>query len=125
MGMDTLVIKIPVDKIEDWPSFHDVFQRTLGFPQFYGRNMNAWIDCMTSVDLAEDGMSAVTVKPGQMLVLEIQDPFEFKKRCPEQYDALIECSAFVNFRRVDIGGTPVLAILLVGPSPTKERSANL
>jgi RNAse (barnase) inhibitor barstar len=112
MGM--LIVAIPVEKIRDWPTFHDVFQQTLGFPQFYGRNMDAWIDCMTSVDSPEDGLSAVTVEPNQILVLKIEDPFEFKKRCPEQFDAIMEGSAFVNFRRTEIGKAPVLALLLNG-----------
>jgi len=55
--MDPLFVTVPVEKITDWPSFHDVFQETLGFPKFYGRNMNAWIDCMTSIDTPEDGLS--------------------------------------------------------------------
>ena len=100
----------------DWPSFHDVFQRELGFPDFYGRNMNAWIDCVTSVDTPSDGMTTVTVQPGEILVLRIDEPFEFRGRCPEQYDALVECTAFVNYRRVEIGEPPVLALLLVGRS---------
>jgi hypothetical protein len=107
---------IPVEKISDWPSFHDVFQRVLGFPDFYGRNMNAWIDCMTSVDTPADRMSTVTVQPGEILVLRIDDPFDFRRRCSEQYDALMECTAFVNFRRVEIGEPPPLALLLVGKS---------
>lgn len=109
-----MVITIPVHEITDWPTFHDVFKRALGFPDFYGRNMNAWIDCMTSVDAAEDGLSSVTVAPGEILVLRIDDPFGFRQRCPEQYDALIECSAFVNFRRTELGETPALALLLTG-----------
>ena len=40
--MKPSVIKIPVDTIIDWESFHDVFQTALGFPSFYGRNMNAF-----------------------------------------------------------------------------------
>jgi hypothetical protein len=44
-------------------------------------------------------------------------PFEFKKRCPDQYDALIQCSAFVNYRRVEIGEPLVLALLLIGSAP--------
>lgn len=76
--------------------------------------MNAWIDCMTSVDAPPDGLSTVTVEPGEILVLRIDEPFEFRRRCPEQYDALVECTAFVNFRRVEIGELPVLALLLVG-----------
>ena len=62
----------------------------------------------------EDGLSAATVKAGQLLVLKIDDPFAFKKRCPEQYDALVECSASVNFRRTEIGEAPVIALLLNG-----------
>jgi len=109
-------VTIPVDKIADWPSFHYIFQGELGFPDFYGRNMNAWIDCMTSVDAPLDGLSTVTVEPGEILVLRIDGPFEFRRRCPEQYDALIECTAFVNYRRVEVGEPPVLALLLVGRS---------
>lgn len=109
-------VTIPVKKIVDWSSFHDTFHCELGFPDFYGRNMDAWIDCMTSVDTSSDGMTIATVQPGETLVLRIDEPFEFRRRCPEQYDALVECKAFVNFRRVEIGEPPVLALLLVGRS---------
>ena len=45
--------------IHDCNSFHDEFARVFGFPSFYGRNMNAWIDCMTSLDEPEDGMTSI------------------------------------------------------------------
>ena len=112
--MKPVFINVPVQKIADWPSFHDVFQEALGFPEFYGRNMDAWIDCMSSIDSPEDGLTSVTVKSDQILVLRIDDPFGFRERCPEQFKALIECSAFVNFRRAEVGETPVLALLLSG-----------
>jgi RNAse (barnase) inhibitor barstar len=121
--MEPLVITVPVEHITDWPSFHDVFQRSFGFPDFYGRNMDAWIDCMTSLDTAEDGLTTVWVKTGQILILRIDDPFDFRRRCPEQYEALIECSAFVNFRRVEVGEPPVLALLFSGR--TKPRSEDM
>jgi hypothetical protein len=111
--MEPVVIAIPVDRISDWASFHEIFKNALGFPDFYGRNMDAWIDCMTYVDAA-DGLSTVNVPRGGFLMLRIDNPYDFKKRCPEQYDALIECSAFVNFRRCESGETPVLALLLNG-----------
>jgi RNAse (barnase) inhibitor barstar len=74
--MEPVLVAIPVDRITDWPSFHDVFQGALGFPSFYGRNMDAWIDCMTSVDAAADGLTTVTVPPVGVLVLRIDDPFD-------------------------------------------------
>jgi len=109
-----MIVTIPVDEITDWPTFHEVFKKAMGFSHFYGRNMDAWIDCMTSVDTPADGLSSVTVAPGEILILRIDDPFGFRRRCPEQYDALLECSGFVNFRRTELGEAPVLAVLLNG-----------
>jgi len=110
----TTVVSIPTDQIEDWDSFHRVFRETLGFPDFYGCNMNAWIDCLSYVDDADAGMSTTTVSPGDLLTLRIDNAPDFKRRCPEQYDALFECTAFVNYRRMDLGEAPVLALMLNG-----------
>jgi hypothetical protein len=87
-----------------------VFSAALGFPKFYGRNMDAWIDCMTSVDEPGDGLTKIHAPPGGVLVLSISDATEFAARCPAIYDALIECSAFVNYRRMEVGESPVLAL---------------
>ena len=112
--METKVVAVPVDQINDWPTFHDVFQRVLGFPEFYSCNMGAWNDCMTSLDRPEGGMSTVTVPRGGLVVFAIDGADDFKKRCPEQYDALIDGSAFVNYRRMEIGEPPVIALRLSG-----------
>jgi len=55
-------IQIDGSKITDWDSFHDHFSEALGFPGFYGRNMDAWNDCMTSLDAPSDGLSSVHVR---------------------------------------------------------------
>jgi len=56
--MKTMVITIPADQIKDWDSFH--FQATVGFPDYYGRNMDAWIDCMTHIDDRGIGLTATS-----------------------------------------------------------------
>ena len=48
------VVTIPTGQIRDWGTFHSVFQTALGFPEFYGRSMNAWIDCLTHFDDGDD-----------------------------------------------------------------------
>jgi hypothetical protein len=103
-------VQIDGSKITNWGSFHDRFLETLGFPEFYSRNMDAWIDCMTSLDAPEDGMSSVHVTPGDTLVLCISGARDLKKRCPDIYDALVECSAFVNYRRIEIGRQAILVL---------------
>ncbi len=103
-------VQIDGSKITSWDSFHEQFSETLGFPGFYGRNMNAWNDCMTSLDAPEDGLSSIHVASGDVLVICVSGAGEFKKRCPEIYDALVECSAFVNYRRIEKGAPAVLAL---------------
>ena len=104
------LVKVDCARIKDWDTFHDEFHRVLGFPDFYGRNMNAWIDCMTFLDDPGAGMSTIHCDVGKMVTIELENVKEFKKRCPEQYDAIIECSAFVNWRRIETGELPVLAL---------------
>jgi Barstar (barnase inhibitor) len=103
------VIEVPMSQIRDWDTFHDTFAQTLGFPDFYGRNMDAWIDCLTYADEA-DGMRAITAGPGEILTLQLEDCREFRTRCPEIYHALIDCAAFVNWRRIERRSRSILAL---------------
>ena len=103
-------IQIETDRISDWDTFHDVFAEALGFPTFYGRNMDAWIDCMSYLDDSDAGMTKINCKKGDFVVLELTDAKKFKERCREQYDAIVECTAFVNFRNLDVGENPVLML---------------
>lgn len=106
----TPVVKVDASRITDWVSFHDVFAEALGFPDFYGRNMDAWNDCMTDLDAPEAGMTRVHVRRGGVVTLLIEHVTDFAARCPEQYAALVECSSFVNWRRLEQGEPAVLAL---------------
>lgn len=72
--------------------------------------MNAWIDCMSSLDRPDDGMSMVHCAVGSILTIELNHASDFASRCPEQYEALADCAQFVNKRRLDIGEAAVLAL---------------
>ncbi|HEY8615256.1 barstar family protein [Phenylobacterium sp.] len=108
--MRTTVVVVPTDAIVDWDTFHSVFEHRLEFPSYYGRNMDAWIDCLTYADDA--GMLGQAVAKGGLLTLRLEGHAAFKERCPAQYEALVECTGFVNSRRIEIGEEPVLALLL-------------
>ncbi|GEM_PF-6326916 len=59
-------VRILTNQITDWDSFHAVFKKAMGFPSFYGTNMDARIDCMR--DVYEDtGMSRILLEPGEVL----------------------------------------------------------
>lgn len=82
-----------------------------GFPDFYGKNMDAWIDCMSSLD--EEGMTRFLIKPDEMLQIEITETEAFRTRLREIFDAFVDCSAFVNQRYTDSGRTPALSLVFV------------
>jgi hypothetical protein len=108
--MSNVVARIDARRIRDWDSFHDVFREAFGFPAFYGRNMNAWIDCLTSLDDPEDGLTSIHAPSGGMVVLQLDNVSDFASRLPEQYAAVVECSAFVNWRRMEVGQKPVVVL---------------
>jgi hypothetical protein len=45
-----------------------------------------------------------------VVVLQLEHVTDFAVRCPEQYAAIVECSSFVNWRRIENGAGPVLAL---------------
>jgi hypothetical protein len=112
--VDTKIITLPAHRIENWETFHAVCKESFGFPDFYGRNMDAWIDCMSYIDETDAGMTNPSVEKGGLVVIKVDEAPEFAKRCPEQYSALLECTAFVNYRRVKRGEPALLALMLVG-----------
>jgi hypothetical protein len=89
---------------------HAVFAEVMGFPPFYGRNWDAWIDCMTSLDSPEDGMTSVHAPPGGVLILQIDNYKYLKRMRPDIADCIVECSAFVNWRRLAVGERAVIAL---------------
>lgn len=102
MDIDTM-------KITNWESFHAYFKEKFCFPNYYGNNMDAWIDCMTYID-DQDGMFAAkaSLAINDSIVLNILNAGDFIDRLPEIYNALVECSSFVNYRRIEGGDSALL-----------------
>lgn len=90
--------KIDSTRINNWQSFHDLFAKQFNFPEYYGRNMNAWIDCIE--DYVIDGIT----------VLDFGNCSNLKSEHPEIHNAILESSAFINHRSTESGGTPHLII---------------
>lgn len=91
-------------QLVDWPAFHDTFAQALGFPDFYGRNQDAWIDCMTRLD--EPGFCVNGLDAGRLLLLQI----DTTGADAAILTALLEMSAFVNHRRLQTGQAPILIL---------------
>ena len=105
-------VRLDTSSISDWDSFHKTCREVFGFPDFYGMNMNAWIDCLTYLDEG-DGMSRFHLAAGERLNIEVSDTKSFNARLPEIFDALVECSAFVNQRYLEAGKSPLLSLVFL------------
>ena len=103
-------VRIDGRQITNWRTFHNVFSKAFGFPGFYGRNMDAWIDCLTSVDDPDSGMTKVFATSSDPVVLQIDHVDYIRRRDEKIYEAIVECSAFVNWRRMDVGEPPILML---------------
>ncbi len=104
--------KVAIDcrKIVDEKTLHDVFAHAFGFPKSYGRNMDALIDCLGSLDDPKAGMSTIHAPNGTVVLLQLEHLSEFSKRLPQLFHSIIDCTAFVNFRQVEAGRPPVIAL---------------
>lgn len=103
-------ISLKEEQISTWDKFHNTFSELLGFPEWYGRNLDAWIDCMTYLDDDEGNITQFQLSSEELLIIEIEDAAKYKGEQKEILEALIDCSAFVNYRRIDIGQRPIIIL---------------
>src|SRR5215213_9198585 len=99
-------VLINAQELTSWDEFHDLFSKLFGFPDFYGRNMNAWIDCMS--DLDEGSMSTFVLAPEEDLIIAISNCSSLSGTQKAIFEALVDCSCFINHRRLDVGERPYI-----------------
>jgi hypothetical protein len=102
-------VVLPTDQIRNDKTFHAACQRVFGFPDFYGHNMDAWIDCLSCLDDPGAEMSSLTLAPGELLIIVVPDSAQLKD---EVFNALIDGTITVNSRFVERGKPPLLALVL-------------
>ena len=103
-------IKIDFEKIIDWETFHSVFSEAMGFPDFYGNNNNAWIDCMSYLD-EDTGMTKIIVEPGQSLNIIVSGTKVAIESASEVFLGFIDIVAAVNCRYIEANTTTRLKII--------------
>jgi hypothetical protein len=105
-------VKLDGAQIKDWEAFHVACQREFGFPDYYGRNMDAWVDCLSYLR-DEEGMSKFRLAENEVLEIEIAHSAQLKQNQPEILDELTFCVEAINDRYADYGEKPALKLLLL------------
>ncbi|HUO06712.1 MAG TPA: barstar family protein [Phycisphaerae bacterium] len=104
------LLQLDARRITGWGTFHDLFSQLFGLPPNYPRTMNAWMNALFSLDDPAKALTSLQVSPGSMLILQLDNVDEFAEKCRPQYDAIIECIAMVNLRRLEAGAQPIVAL---------------
>jgi hypothetical protein len=103
-------VQLDARNMTDWPGFHKESRLVFGFPDFYGNNLSAWIDCLSSLRDG-DGMSRFTLGPQESLEVEILHAGVLRSKAPDIADALQDVVDEVNERCAERGESPVLHLV--------------
>ncbi|GAC1411425.1 MAG: barstar family protein [Burkholderiaceae bacterium] len=95
----------------DWDAFHTNSQAAFGFPTSYGRNMDAWIDCLSYLR-DHDAMSTIRLKAGEVLHIEIVHTDAWRASQPDMLNEVLYCISGINERYDDYGEKPALRVTL-------------
>lgn len=104
-----MIIRLDARRLNDSAGLHAALNEAFGFTDEYGNNLDALVDCLTYLDDPKTRMSRVQLVPGQvaLLVLEHNDA---KGKQATVVRTLLDAIAFVNWRRLEKGQPPVLAV---------------
>jgi hypothetical protein len=105
-------VRLDGERINDWDSFHAECQREFGFPEGYGRNMDAWVDCLSYLR-DEEGMSKFRLGSDETLKIELSHTDLLRMKMPEILDDLTFCIMAINERYEDYGEKPALNLILL------------
>jgi hypothetical protein len=104
-----MIIRIDARRLTDSAGLHAALNEAFGFPDDYGKNLDALVDCLTYLDDPKTGMSRVQLFPGQVALL-VLDHADAKGKQSAQLQSLLDAIAFVNWRRLEQAQPPVLAV---------------
>lgn len=84
---------------------HLYLKEIFGFPDFYGENINALIDCLSSLKYPEDGMVSINIEKNQFLLLRIRNVSDL-----EIFNMVLIAIKNVNKRYLDTLGNSCILI---------------
>src|SRR5215212_8312006 len=105
-----MLIRIDAGRLTDAAGLHAALGEAFGFTPRYGNNLDALADCLTHLDDPRAALSRVQVFPGQVALLVVEHTHGMSKPAAAQVKSLTDVVAFVNWRRLEKGQPPILAM---------------
>lgn len=107
-----VTVDIPTAAISDAATFHDVVQRALRLPDYYGHNLDALDECLYDLATGETNgwHDPIVLGAHEILAVNLGEIAPFRKRCPELLDALLDVFAWTNLRLTEEGREPRIVV---------------
>jgi hypothetical protein len=105
-----MIVRIDARRLTDARGLHAALAEAFGFPPDYGNNLDALIDVLTHLDDPAAGMTRVHVFPDRVVTLAIEHVAAAGRSAAGPLRDLVDAAAFVNWRRLEHGRPPVLAV---------------
>ena len=107
--MKMITLSVDFKEISNAAEFHDKFKQLFGFPDFYGNNFHAFIDCLTSLRIPEEGMTSINIKQNEYILLEVNNINQLPDNL--KHDFLLSIQE-VNSRNILFGEKASILLLL-------------
>lgn len=102
--------KLSVDfsQVNNLEEMHDALAKVFSFPDFYGKNVHALIDCWSSLRFPEDEMSGITAEKDEVVLLEVKGLSRFDLIMMNHFIISVEN---VNRFSIERMGLPLILLL--------------
>lgn len=90
-------LELDFSMINTADDLHEKMSELFGFPDFCGKNINALIDCLTSLRLPDDGMTTIHVSHDEAILLKINN-MRLDEKDIAASGLLLNAIQFVNYR---------------------------
>jgi hypothetical protein len=103
-------LKLDLTETSDLSDMHHRLAKVFGFPEFYGKNYPALVDCLSSLRYPEDGMTSVALaSDSEVIELQVRGLASCNKDILSIFLSAIETA---NDRLIQKALSPAIYLLL-------------
>lgn len=103
-------LSVDFSQVKNLDEMHDALAAAFDFPDFYGKNVNALIDCWSSLRFPEDEMSGITAEKDEVILLTVKGMSHMDQFMMNHFTIAVEN---VNRFSIECTGLPLILLLLV------------
>jgi hypothetical protein len=88
-------IELDFSEIKDTDQLYEALAKKIGFPDGYGKNVDAVIDCLFGLRYPEEGMTKISIAPSERIIIQTKNITSAQQNLRETLIFIVE---FVNYK---------------------------